>query len=221
MSASEFLVVLASVFGGSVAALGLVAFLGRSLIAQLLAKELERHKAELSARAEAEITRLKHEFSVSELEHQTRFTRLHERRADVIAAVYQQLDALARYYGFWTTSPLRDQQDPEQEASQALALVRALEEAYYPNAVWLDRATCNALNQLLVEYHTLWRRFSRDVAGKPWEQVKAEWERLARRLRDPIAKQQTRLEDEFRDLLGMTSDGGSATAPVEDPEDGA
>lgn len=57
--------------------------------------QLETHKAKLKSESDVEIEKLKSQLSIAAAEHQFRFSRLHEKRADTIAEVYAALrDAL-------------------------------------------------------------------------------------------------------------------------------
>jgi hypothetical protein len=87
--------------GGNVALLGGLWFLLRAFSQHALAKDLERFRAELSASAAAELERLKAELQRGAIEHQVRFSKHHEIRAEVIAAIYARLnDAHERSHWF-------------------------------------------------------------------------------------------------------------------------
>ncbi|WGO98143.1 hypothetical protein QFX18_19230 [Saccharophagus degradans] len=63
-------------FGGNAALLGILAWVAKSLVSQLLTKDLEKHKIDLQKTA---------------LEHQVVFSRLHDKRAEVVAELYSLL----------------------------------------------------------------------------------------------------------------------------------
>lgn len=71
-------IIIASVSGSAVL-MGAVAWLIRSLVVHVLSEDLESFKTKLQSAA---------------LEHQVRFTRLHENRASIIAELYSKLVAL-------------------------------------------------------------------------------------------------------------------------------
>src|SRR5580658_2945735 len=92
-------VVLVSV-GGNAMLLLAVAFLGKSLIGNFLAKDLEKFKGDLQLAA---------------VEHQIRFSRLHDKRATVLADLYKLLVVAA-----WETesfvSPVQWAGEPDKQA---------------------------------------------------------------------------------------------------------
>jgi len=77
--------------GGQAAFLGAVAWLAKSLVSQRLAREAEEFKIKLKADADIEIERLKSSLQIVAAEHQVRFAKLHEKRAEVIAQLYAML----------------------------------------------------------------------------------------------------------------------------------
>lgn len=80
-----------TVFGGVSALLALLGYLGRTAIKHWLDKDLDVHKANLRL-AEVESTeRLRSSLQLAAHEHQVRFTRLHEKRAEVISKLYELL----------------------------------------------------------------------------------------------------------------------------------
>jgi hypothetical protein len=77
--------------GGQAALLAALAWLARSFGSQLLAKDLEAFKAQLSHASSEASERLKHDLQIVAHEHQVRFSKLHERRAEVITSLYALL----------------------------------------------------------------------------------------------------------------------------------
>ena len=78
-------------FGGTATLVVILAWLARSIGAQLLAKDIERFKSELSAASAAATERLKHDLQLAATEHQVRYSKLQARRGEVIAEMYALL----------------------------------------------------------------------------------------------------------------------------------
>ena len=77
--------------GGSAGILVVLGFLARSVIRAWLAKDLEKFKVELKSTSDTAIERLKADLQRAAFEHQVRFSKLHEKRAEVIAQLYKYL----------------------------------------------------------------------------------------------------------------------------------
>ena len=78
-----------SVFGGSVAFFGALAWLTRSLIQHFLSKDLEKFRLQLMAQHDIALEKTKSELQRLFREHEIRFSHLHEKRAEIIAQLYQ------------------------------------------------------------------------------------------------------------------------------------
>src|SRR4051812_19160277 len=77
--------------GGNAALLLVLAFLGRSLLSVLLAKDVEEFKAKLQADSQTTMVKLQADLQQTAVEHEVRFSRLHEKRARVLAELYKLL----------------------------------------------------------------------------------------------------------------------------------
>src|SRR5690606_27647479 len=77
--------------GGNLALVAVLGWLSKSLISQLLAKDIESFKIALKSESESASEKLRHELEKAMIEHQVRFSKLHEKRAEVIAELYSLL----------------------------------------------------------------------------------------------------------------------------------
>ena len=72
-------------FGGNAALLAVLGLLGKSILDKLIVRDTKQFEADLKAKSDAAIERLKNELQLKTIEHQVRFSRLHEKRAAVIS----------------------------------------------------------------------------------------------------------------------------------------
>jgi hypothetical protein len=77
--------------GGSVVVLAFAAWLLKTSLTAWLAKDAEAFKARLKADADVEIERLKSSLQMVATEHQVKFSKLHETRAEVIRDLYSKI----------------------------------------------------------------------------------------------------------------------------------
>ena len=80
--------------GGIAVLLAVVAWLIRSLIRHLLSKDIERYKFDLKREADKELALIKAALNIEALTYQIRFSKLHDRRADIIERLYKKIVAL-------------------------------------------------------------------------------------------------------------------------------
>jgi hypothetical protein len=78
-------------FGGNATLLVVLGLLFKSLLSQMLTKDLEKYKTELKADSDVAIEQLKSRLQITALEHQVRFSKLHEKRAEVLAELHEQI----------------------------------------------------------------------------------------------------------------------------------
>ncbi len=97
--------------GGGTAFLMVSAWFIRSLMQQLISRDLERFRSDLRLSGEREIESLKSLLSIEATKEQIRFSKLQERRADVIAEAYKKLVALNSAGMVLTYDPLENDDD--------------------------------------------------------------------------------------------------------------
>ncbi|MCF8792768.1 hypothetical protein ABQF08_22020 [Xanthomonas campestris pv. campestris] len=81
---------------GNALALAVLGWLAKSLISSFLSKDLERHRAALTAANQTATERLRHELSLVAQERNIVFSSLHQRRADAIAGIYERIVETSR-----------------------------------------------------------------------------------------------------------------------------
>jgi len=82
---------LIAIIGGSTVLIGAVAWLTRSIIVHFLSKDIENYKMRLKAETDQKLEELRNSFRMRAFEHETRFLRLHEKRAEILAELYKKL----------------------------------------------------------------------------------------------------------------------------------
>jgi hypothetical protein len=87
MNWTEILKFLGSVLIGS----GAIVYLLKTLWSQLLSRDLEQFKSELVSRSNIEIERLRTELKRAAFEHETRYARLHEKRASALEELFRRM----------------------------------------------------------------------------------------------------------------------------------
>jgi len=138
------------VIGGNGALLVALAWLLRSFGSQLLAKDLESFKADLITASSAESERVKHQLQMVAHEHHVRFTKLHERRADVIANLYALL-VEAQWAAQNFVSVIQWAGEPSLEEKYVIAMNKSAEffQQFDKNRIFLPESSCQLLDDFL------------------------------------------------------------------------
>jgi hypothetical protein len=197
-------------FGGNAALLAVLGFLAKSILEKIIARDIKRFESDLKAKSDAAIEQLKNELQLKTIEHQVRFSRLHEKRAEVIAELNGHLaEVLWEAESF--LSPMQWAGEPPQDEKHRTAMNKLAEFFRYfdKHRIYLPDDTCASLEGLvlMVRSHVLkfgsYLRFhdsslnestreQKDNAwGEGWDAIKTQV---------PLARKA--LEGEFRLLLG-------------------
>ena len=148
----EFWSALLAAFGGTATLLLLLGYLGRTAIKHWLDKDIDAHKAGLKL-AEMEATeQMKSALQRTALEHQVRFERLHQERAEVIRRVYQMLVELMWASG-GATSVVRWNNGSNSQDDMIDADKRRVDLYRYftMNRIYLPADACASLDALLAQ----------------------------------------------------------------------
>lgn len=136
--------------GGNAALLVVLAWLARSFGSQLLSKDLEAFKTSLSSASTEASERLKHELQIVAHEHQVRFSKLHERRAEVIANLYALL-VEAQWAGQSFVSIAEWAGEPPKHEKYSMAMNKFAEffREFDKNRIFLPESVCLQLDEFL------------------------------------------------------------------------
>lgn len=200
-------------FGGNAALLAVLAFAGKSLLEKLIVRDTKRFESELQAKSNAAIEQLKNELQLKTIEHQVRFSRLHEKRASVIAEINGHL-AEVMWEAESFLSPMQWAGDPPMEEKHRGVMNKLVEffRFFDKHRIYLPEALCSSLEKLVLEVRShvigfgVYVRFhedsmndhTRDQKEKAWN---AGWDAI----KNQIPPARKALEDEFRLLLGGDS----------------
>jgi len=199
-------------FGGNALLLAVLGILGKSLLDKLIVRDTKQFESDLKAKSDATIEHLKNELQLNTIEHQVRFSRLHEKRANVIAESYYHLvEMLWEAESF--LSPMEWVGEPKKDEKHRTAMTKLVEFYRYfdKHRIYLPVNICTSLDKLFMEVRSHVIKFgvyvkyddnsindrTRDEKEKAWNEG---WDAIKNQV--PLARQQ--LEDEFRFLLGAT-----------------
>ncbi len=193
-----------SLIGGSAAFFAAAAWLVRSLVQHLLSKDVERFKADLQAQHQIALEHSKAEFQRLLKEHEIRFSHLHAKRGEIVAALYQHIvetnDAAEECLDAFKETPDKRRLDLAKKAAQRgddLAEFIIRNKIYFSErlAAHLEELyTC--LIDMAISYETHCEALQKGENTAAYEGMLSEVEVDTRSaLRD--------CEKEFRSLLGV------------------
>jgi hypothetical protein len=183
---------------------GTVTVLSQVLAKHLLDKDVEKYRADLKREGELELARLRSTLEHVAIEHRVRFTRLHEKQAEIVADIFAGLDRLHGAMRDWT-SPIKLGGDPDMPALQAEAMTKYNEfiEYYYPRAIWLDPDTCAAISNIVDGLRTAFYDFVVDTDEKGYPRDRRGWHAVYEKMARDIPAARNLLDVRFRQILGV------------------
>ena len=195
--------ILATILATAASAL-LLAYLSRTLLSHWLDKDLASYKANLSAAHARALEEYKAAVARASIEHQVRFTRLHDRRARIVARVYAKLDQVHLAMREWTrTMRVGQRRDMSKLRDSTLSARNDFLEYYSRNAIWLERDICDAIDGIISQLDEPTYNFMVDVDDKGFPNDRKAWLAASEKLTKDVPKVRQAIEKRFRAILGV------------------
>lgn len=200
-------------FGGNAALLAVLGILSKSFLDKVIVRDTKQFENDLKAKSDSAIEHLKNELQIRTIEHQVRFSRLHEKRADVIAELYGHLvESLWEAESF--LSPIEWVGEPSKREKHQKSMNKLVELYRYfdKHKIYLPPEVCASLEDLVQHIRSqvikfgIWVRLedhelsdeSHTLKNDAWD---SGWDAIKNQV--PLARES--LENEFRSLLGVAA----------------
>lgn len=196
---------------GNAAILAVLGWLAKSLVEKVLLRDSKRFEIELKAKADSTMEHLRSDLHIRSIEHQVRFSRLHEKRAEVIAELNGLIvEALWEAESF--LSPMEWAGEPNKREKHRAAMMKLVEVYRYfdKQRIYLPESLCNDVQGLIEHVRSQVTRFGvyvdldeRTFRDRTHEEKLEAWTKGWDVIKDEVPPVRRRLEDEFRKLLGQ------------------
>lgn len=188
---------------------GAVAWLIKTAITHKLSADADMFKIRIKADADIEIERLRSSLQIVAIEHQVRFTKLHEKRAEIIAELYEKLVDLHRHGEFFVVTR-ENNPDPakEEEFRKMQKELAEFWRFYERHQIYLPSEICAALEELQHEIRgNVWAAGIFGRIHNPNEHVLQQSQDAFTKgyaaFEEKIPAARKALENEFRRMLGV------------------
>jgi hypothetical protein len=198
---------------------GLLTWLIKSVISQSLSRDLEAFKAGLRRDAHSEIARLENTLRMAALEHQVRFSKLHDRQARVIARLYRLLVESGWSAAEYTLQGPRDESkatSSKEKVSSLLTFIQ-MNRLYFPTPLCasLD-AFAEKLRSLVIGIDVYLTKCPESPTREMRNQQNEVMLAALKALEQDLPAMLKGLESEFRLLLGVgVSERGAENSPAQ------
>jgi hypothetical protein len=199
------------------ALVGAAAWLIRTVLTDRLARDADAFRAKLKADADMEIERLKNSLQMVAVEHQVRFSKLHEKRAEVIAELYKRLGDV-HFHGqmFVLTSENNPTPAQQEEFDKIAQKVFDLTLFIDQHRIYLPNSVCVLLDKFVGDVRA--NVYAAGIFGRiayPNEQTLEQshdaFTKGYKEFEKDIPAARRALEKEFREMLGVEQDAHGRT----------
>lgn len=211
MTVSEIITIVLSAVGGSAVLFGTVAWIVKSIINHVLARDIEKFKLNLQSESQQELLRLQSSLQLHEFEHQVRFSQLHERLAVATIEVYNKLQCLysevkgALAFLTRDTRSVEELRNDLQKAASAFSEYYSHHKILFPKelADQIDEFHC-LLRKSIIKYRQSERVGQAHPEDSRWEKLQEEVDQI---VEEKLPTLFSSLELHFRKILGSVSPG--------------
>ena len=200
-------------FGGNAILIAALAWLARSVLQHWLTKDVETFKAALLQQYAVENERLRHDLQTRAIEHQVSFSKLHERRAEVVAETYAKL-----VEAFWAmqsfTSIVEWQGEPTKLEKYQGAMDKSADYFRYfdKNRIFLPADLCSKLDEFMrglrseaVNFGVWVQTEASSKSGKFGSEKFEAWQKAWKYFENEAPQARQLLEEELRKILSPPS----------------
>jgi hypothetical protein len=198
----------AAVLGNAIV-LAVLGWLGKSLLERLIQRDSKRFEVELKAKVDTTLEQFKNELQLRTIEHQIKLSRLHEKRATVIADLNSLL-AEVMWEAESFLSPMEFSGEPSKLEKHRAAMKKLAEFFRYfdKNRIYLPAALCEGTEKIVLEVRQHVTKFG---AYLQWDDAALmdhtrkekndAWIGGWNAIKNQIPSVRAELENEFRSLL--------------------
>lgn len=189
---------------------GLLVYLAKLLSSHLLARDIEQFKSDLKTNHDRALERLRADLRIQAFERETTFSRLHDKRVQVIEELYKRISAVSRaMHQLINDIQAKDGPSLRARADAAANAGDDFLEYYLQHQIYFDEALCEKLQVFNDKIFDAWSKFGmsnliEDIGAHHEKRLEA-WTAIS----EEAPKIRLELEREFRTLLGHKAEASS------------
>jgi hypothetical protein len=199
-----------SALGGVAVSLAVLPWIARSIVSHLLSKDIEKFKLELQIESQRELMNLKASIELKAFEHQVRFSRLHERRAEVVGQLFSKIVALTKsasdfVRGFQSADDLKTRD----RLYRLWETVDDFTVHFEKHSIYFERGVCERIIDFRGKLSSACSVLASFVQEKeaiemPYDHLVEEWDKALGMIEQEVPVIKSALEESFREILGVS-----------------
>lgn len=216
----RFILELLKTVGTAAAVAGAFAWLTKSIITHFLSRNIESYKVELKRQSDREIEEVKSRLQIVASEHQIVFSRLHEKRVEIVAETYTLIHRVhSKAIGLISEVFHAGLRTPKDRAQELFDDCLKFYDFFQQHRIYFSEELCNMMDEfvtLIGETNAAVRR-APDSLDHSTEGGKEAYQRMAI-LMDKLPEIKKSIEKYFRTLLGVIAPDVSGIQQIVRPE---
>jgi hypothetical protein len=188
-------------------AIAATSWLARTVMVHWLDGRLDAHKVAIERQNEVELERLKAQLQVAAAAQEAKFTRLHERQAEVISEVFARLERMHLAFRRWVAITRPIDASIKNQAREASDAYNKFVDYYYENAIWLDGNTTRVVNSIIEDLWAVSVDMTFDVNENGFPRDRKALRTAHKRVTERIPAVRNVLDDQLRRILGVVPEG--------------
>ncbi len=179
---------------GSGILIAVLGFIARSVFLHFLSQDLETHRAGLAADNASALEQFKAQLRTAAFEHEIRFSRLYEKKLEVLGELYRRMARAEAAFDDYTR-PLQPGGEEQHRERGKLAAKVGNEFLEYLNEhdVYLDGSLARQFRDIWETFHRAWAEFIPEPRGVDWLKAYEAYKQEAPVLRGAIRDQVQRI----------------------------
>ena len=171
---------------------------------------IERLKNDLQSQSAIAVEQLKNSLQIRAIEHQIRFSKMHERQAEIIAEIYRMLVvAISEAESFLSPISFNGEATKQEKHVKARQKLGELFQYYSVEKIYVPSSLCNALEKIMQDIQKyisafgVWTSYEEFELTDESQQKKFEaWQQGYEAIQKLLPAVKASLENEFRKILG-------------------
>jgi hypothetical protein len=192
---------LLSQLGSMAVIVAAMAWIAKRAIEQWLAQRLQQHEADLARAGELALERFRYELRLQE----ARQSRLLTQQAEIIAGVFARLERVHESLRGLAAPILHQGENAPRLRDEAITKFNDFASFYHERGIWLERNTCDKLNELVVLLRQLLQELDYNLAPNGEITDRRKWSETYSRIQSELPDARGALDEHFRVLLGVSS----------------
>ena len=201
---TEYIKQFIAIIGGGSAIVLSLAWIVKILVSYYLSKNIETFRSNLKTQTDIEIERLRSTLQIEGFRDQIRFTRLHEKQANTIALLYEEILTIIQHLKLcasWTKQDFDFSKLAGEEIRSALDLYIDAQQTFRKHEIYFDTKLCNLLNEFFFLLQDTTHQTS--FFGEDWKAHEADFLTSWNKIEEKLPEVLDALRSQFRKILGV------------------